>query len=284
MTKRLLAFLFLAVAFLSGCSVSLISTDSEVTLSANENWKVHIEIVIPSDMVQLIRTTMSQQLDDSVQQFTAKGVHVTYKYDEPDSNGSVPLNINFQGQGYDLFNEMMNNVGSLEQFEKGGHKLIRVTLFDIAAGLQVENGRVVTISGGRIVETNGNKVNANTVQWVNSASMEVVMEEPRETNPLGITLIILGALFILFAVGWRLGWLRSKPHVIEDRWQSSSAGYPGFPDGTKVTALEIGITSEPRPVEPEFVSSPSEGRFCPNCGLSLSTQARFCTACGKKVD
>ncbi len=256
MKKSILLGNLVVAFFLAGCMLTVVSADGQLTLGAQEKWNLSIDIVIPSESAQLYGDALIQQIQGSTQELEAEGVLFESKLSDVDEEGNVTLHIHTQGRGYDILNEQLGSTGYIEVQETNGKKILNIELYDIVEGVATQKGSTFTIRGGKVLETNGNRINNTTVEWFNPSTMQVSMEEPSNGNLLGIVSIILGALCILFAIGWQLGWFVKK----------------------SIPTPVISVT--PASVD---LAQASSGRFCGHCGTPLPSQARFCNKCGAQV-
>lgn len=279
MLKKLILISVAAALLLSGCMISLVSMDSRLTLTADEKWDMQIDVVLPGDVAQAYGADLVSQIGESVQELEDQGVSVDYELSDADRVGNITLKVRFRGQGYELFNEVLGTSGSISTEQQGNKKLVHVYIVDIASGISVTNGSTYTVKGGRILSTNGNQVNATTAEWFNGTAIEVTMEEPGAgVSGLGIALIVLGVLFVAFAIGWRMGWFKRRAQP-----QPSAAADWSPQDFTVAPVTQ----SNPPPSAVAPIATPAPptqaARFCSHCGASLSAQARFCNKCGKQV-
>ena len=280
MLKKLILISVAAALLLSGCMISLVSMDSRLTLMADEKWDMQIDVVLPGDVAQAYGADLVSQIGESVQELEDQGVSVDYELSDADRAGNITLKVRFRGQGYELFNEVLGTSGSISTEQQGNMKLVHVYIVDIASGISVTNGSTYTVKGGKILSTNGNQVNATTAEWFNGTAIEVTMEEPGAgVSGLGIALIVLGVLFIAFAIGWRLGWFKRKAQP-----QTAPAADWSPQDFTAAPVAQ----SNPPPSAVAPVPPPAPpvqaARFCSNCGAALAAQARFCNKCGTRND
>ncbi len=279
MLKKLILISVMSALLLSGCMISLVSMDSRLTLMADEKWDMQIDVVLPGDVAQAYGADLVSQIGESVKEMEDHGVSVDYELSDADRAGNVTLKVRFSGQGYELFNEVLGTSGSISTEQQGNKKLVHIYIVDIASGISVTNGSTYTVKGGKILNTNGNQVNATTAEWVNATAIEVTMEEPGAgVSGLGIALIVLGVLFVAFAIGWRMGWFKRRAQP------QPSAAADWSPQEFTVAPV---AQSNPPPSAVAPIPTPAPptqaARFCSHCGASLSAQARFCNKCGKQV-
>lgn len=265
--------ILVAVAFvLTGCTISLVSTDGQLTLGVEEKWSLNIDLVLTGENYQLYGSLLNEQFKKTVQNLAADQIDAEFGCSDADSSGNITCRFEMRGQGFDSFNRSFGGNDTIVTYDEGGKKFIQVSMNNIAEGMFVENGSTFRIKGGRIQESNGNQINTTTVEWVNPGRMTVVMEQPSTGNLLGIIMILLGAACILFAVGWQLGWLhklRPQQVVIEPM--------------TVKNETNISSWNESGTGESFMPENSTEFSFCPNCGTQLALQARFCTTCGFKL-
>ncbi len=257
MKKTGLLGLLAAALLISGCMLTVVSTNGQLTIGAAEKWDLFIDIVIPSESAQLYGDALIQQLQGSTQDLEAKGLQVETELSDVDEEGNVTLHVHTHGQGYALLDEQLGSNGSISVEEIRGKKILYLEMYDLVDGVITQKDSTFTIQGGKVLETNGNRINATTVEWINPTSMQVSMEEPGAVNPLGIVLIVLGGLCILFAIAWQMGWFRKK---------TVPAPAP--------VILDVDLQPAPS----------AASRYCGRCGTSLSSQAKFCPKCGAKVE
>ena len=245
--ERRSLLLLIPLLFLNSC-VSILSTDTEVTLSSDEKWAVELRFLIPSITgyeLQLFNVAIVEQVNE----FRSKGVQAEWRALDQDEHGNIPYEISLKGQGYELFNNAIFN-GKQVLFidDSSGEELVHFQLHPADVLGSAISGKV-TLHGGQVISTNGVQENNRTVIWTNPASrMEAVMNKPA-SFPLGAVLLVIGGgVLVIFAI---IGIRRRTP-----KYQ----GYPG---------QQTYATYEQQP-----------SGFCPTCGLQLPSQSVFCPNCG----
>lgn len=285
---KLIRFLLMIIMIgLAGC-VTIVSTNGNLKIGANEKWDLKLEIEVPAYEAQAYGAYLTQSLDEFIQQAKAGGAQASWNQKGPNNDGNVIYTVNFNGTGFDKFNSIISSA-QLTTSEQNGKQVIHFYMAPLDIGLSRSTSFELT--GGNILQTNGTKVNSTTVRWNRAMPMEAVMEPPGSSGAVAFGVLIV-ILVIVGVIGYRAGWFRKHPSP-ELRSSLSQPNYRSHPDqstqpdtipppsqSSTQLAEEAPIQDTDSEYSTEKEQPTIEHKFCPNCGAPWVKNARFCNRCG----
>jgi len=237
--------MLLLLSLVASCGGAF-SADTRVTLLADENWEVQVELVLTLQQAQLALGQIDQAMNELISELRATGVEAEWQSQDEREDGNVGYLITARGQGLDRLNTaFFDGQAALYADESSGQRQIvfRYNLINAIAQRQT-----LTLRGGRILSSNGVQTDSRSVMWTNpNGPIEAVLTEAPRYAWLPYSLIGMGGLLFAVAVFGM---------VSRARRRAPAAG--------------LAAAAGPR----QTVS------FCSTCGAALPPEATFCPRCG----
>jgi hypothetical protein len=264
------------VLLVSGCATN---ADVTISLYEGEHYSVTSEMTIPTNLLNLRGGTQAfeRQLDVEMANLAAEtgAEQATWRRGESDNpDESVYIN-DVDGVG---FNAGSEPIARVIDYEGRDALLFEDDSFSELQG--VGTNVTVTLHGGEILESNGNRIDGDTVRWINpDEPLRAVLLPKSQFGLLPLAGLGAGILLVgVLGVGIFLARRRQQraapvyaPALEPSAWVPSSREAGGVPRPTSAPARDTA----------ERVSLSIV--YCPACGNPADAGTIFCIHCGNKI-
>jgi hypothetical protein len=221
MKKILFPITIILIAALFTSCVTVLSTDSTITIDEKENWQVEYEILFEGFSFKEYGQQITDGINMLTEQYKSNGITLKFKQ-LPVKNGNIPYQIAITGQGLDALNTTLGTTP--EAFSKtteNGETLYKFSMDgstmssgELSLGTAMEFS--FTIKGMRIVESNGKKTSPTSVTWTDASQTMTATLKPG--GPAGggfkwwiIPIVLFGLAVITMVVLMATGVFKKKP-------------------------------------------------------------------------
>ena len=189
---------------LTTCTTGALSIDVEVTLYAEEHWKIGIDLVYNRQEIQLIGKEIEKWLATSVVEWQAAEIKASHVQDVLD-DGNVRYQIDASGQGFAKLNAaFFDSLAVITYDESVRPPLISFRYLPLGEFFSAALSRTFSLTGGEIMSSNGVKEANNTVAWVDPINvMDATLTPAPRLNLVtlgggaGVVLILLAATVLV---------------------------------------------------------------------------------------
>lgn len=274
--RKVLLSLVILLFLLAGC-ITVVSSNSKLTLSDKERWGFEVSFEVPSVQVELYGESVQQSLNQIIQDAKSKGLIGNWKQKDVNTQGNVEYSISLRGIGYDHLNSLFSGAFLIEKIDLNQKEVLQIKI-NFSEFLDSENSTFL-VTGGRILSSNGVQIRNNAVRWINTESMEVVMEKP-VSSLLVYILVAIGGLLCLISFTNMIGLFRKKV-APPPPGTAINTIYRGYTVPNQSENFEINV-SKKSVTNPGFEQQ-AANFTCPNCGNPISSMMVFCSHCGYRM-
>jgi hypothetical protein len=166
--------ILLAAILFTGC-VTILSSDTTVSLNKGDKWTVNQELLFEGESF----VEGGQEVIDGLNMLTSEGLNTGLKIEFkqlPDRQGNIPYRVTISGEGLDKLNELFGSPGAFIKTEADGETLVEFMLDGTnlsSGGLDIGFASELsfTVEGLKVVETNGKKNSPTSVTWKNPSGI-----------------------------------------------------------------------------------------------------------------
>ncbi len=166
--------ILLVVMLFSGC-VTILSSDTTVSLDKNEKWVVNLELLFEGESFVEYGQAVIEGLNLLASEGLNTGMEIEFRQ-LPDRQGNIPYRVAISGEGLDKLNELFGTPGAFIKTEVDGETLVEFEL----DGTNLSSGGLdfgfapelsFTVEGLTVVATNGKKNSPTSVTWKNPGTL-----------------------------------------------------------------------------------------------------------------